>query len=107
MTEVETYTLIEPVTVAKQEYRELRFRTRVKGKDLKGIEMKERMSWDDVIVLSGRLSGSPSIVIEELGFQDLQNIAILVNGFLWGSPETGPTQSPSSGSSSDSVRENS
>lgn len=84
----EFYILSDPVEFSGQLVTELKFRSTIKARDMRGLPMRE-MLWDDMITIAGRLCGQPDAFMGEVSLRDMQSIAVLVSSFLSGGPTTG------------------
>lgn len=104
----EIYKLVEPVTFGNREVTEIALQTRVRGKHLKaaGISLNES-TWADQLKLIAVLSGQTDLLIEELAFEDLQALVVVVGSFLFPSRQTGGSGSQSLPETSDSPPANS
>jgi hypothetical protein len=61
---------------------ELHFRDEVVAGDMRGIIMREEMTFDDMLKIAGRLCAQPDDVMNKLSFADLSKVGALVGGFF-------------------------
>lgn len=85
--------LKRPVTLGEQgePVTELRLRDEVVAGDLRGLEMRHPLHWDDMLKIAGRLAAQPDAVMNKISMEDLGQVTPLVLGFLGLGQETGKT----------------
>ncbi len=72
----------------------LNFREEVVAGDMRGITIRDSMTFDEVVKIASRLTGQPDAVMAKLSVADLGEVVRIVGGFLNGGPETGAAPSP-------------
>ena len=91
MTTATTVKLNDPITFGSEIIAELTIQ-QPKAKHFKGLSLKMD-SFSDMLDFTGRLSGQPNAVIEELSFQDMQAVFAGLESFLQTGQATGKTPS--------------
>jgi hypothetical protein len=82
MTEPVTITLRNPIPHGKETTIEaLTFRPPV-AKDFRRLPLLEGYEMDTMLVLAGRLSAQPDVVIDKLAGDDLKEVLEAVSGFM-------------------------
>lgn len=82
-----TVTLKTPISQGSKEIDRLEFPDRkLRGRDLKGIDLAKITLADNLMLLIGRLTGEPPNVVEDLEFEDLMACMEAVLDFLPGAP---------------------
>lgn len=92
MAEPKTLKLKEPIQFGSETITELRFRA-PKAKDLRPLPAEGPKTQGDSIDLAGRLCGQPSVVMDELGLEDLAEVSSIIEAFMPSGPATGGTPS--------------
>lgn len=82
--------LKQPITFGSETIASLTLR-KPKAKDFRKLPMEP--NFGDILDLIARLSGQPAPVIDEMGAEDLMEVAALVEGFMPGGPATGEKRS--------------
>lgn len=87
-------TLVEPISLTGiGEVTEFRFKDKLKAKHWRALPVSRGLTYDNILHLTGKLTGQPDKVLDELGFEDLQNVVAIVSDFLaTGSPTKGGTR---------------
>lgn len=78
-----------PVTRGSETISELTLRETMCAGDMRGILIRESMSWDDMLKVAGRLSAQPDDVMFALSMEDAGTLLGLVGGFMSGGPKAG------------------
>lgn len=89
-----SYTLRTPIPFGSLTITELSLR-RPMAKDMRSLPADGLRTVDDMLLLVGRLSGQPPVVIDELSLEDLAGVSAIVAGFTQSGPATGDEPSPS------------
>lgn len=83
-----TITLATPVTHGDEEVRELKITRPMVAGDLKGVTVSA-LTFDDLMLVGGRLTGYPPSVIAKLSMPDFTRLNEAVTSFLGDGPGTG------------------
>jgi hypothetical protein len=84
-------TLKKPVSHGSEKVAELTFREEVVAGDLRGLKVSALAdpSVDDLLKIAGRLCAQPDLVMNQLGPEDLGEVAAYVYSFFGSGQRTG------------------
>lgn len=87
------YKLKRPILVTSESppIAELTFREEVCAGDMRGIDMKANLTWDEAMKVAARLSAQPEAIMNKMGIDDATEVATIVMGFINGGPQAGKT----------------